>query len=64
MPEWKREIKRLANDFFITTLKVNQIIKDVECSYSQRKMPSYYKGNQDEYLYDAAQKEIMKIVYA
>ena len=66
MAEWKLEIKKLAEDFYISQVVVNRILKRVESIYEQKKieMPSFYKGNQDEYLYDKAQREIMKIAFA
>ena len=64
MPEWKIEIKILASDFFIPQVKVNRLLKRVEKECLQRKIPSYYNGNQDEFLYDNAQRELMKVIYA
>lgn len=66
MAEWKVEIKRLAEDFCISQVKVNRVLKRVESMYEQeeREIPSFYKGNRDEFLYDKAQKEIMSLVYA
>ena len=64
MSEWKIEIKSLAKDFCVPQVKVNQMLKAIENNYKQREMPSYYKGNRDEYLYDTAQRELMTLVYA
>lgn len=64
MPEWKASIKRLADDFCLSQVKVNQMLKRVETTYSQRKIPDYYKGNQNNFLYDNAQRELMKLLYA
>ena len=66
MAEWKLSIKNLAEDFFISQTRVNKILKRVEEEYEQREreIPSFYKGNQDEFLYDKAQREIMKIAFA
>lgn len=63
MPEWKKEIKRIAEDFCTSQVKINKILKYVEEEYSQRSIPNYYKGNKDEYLYDVAQKEMMKLIF-
>ena len=64
MPEWKKEIKNLAKDFYISQVKVNRILKKIEQECSRRQIPSFYKGNRDEFLYDNAQREIMSILYA
>lgn len=64
MAEWKREIARLANDFAISRKEVLKIFRRVEELYAQREMPSWYKGNRNEFLYDKAQREIMDRVYA
>ena len=66
MAEWKLEIKALADDFFISQVVVNKILKRVESMYEQREreIPKFYKGNQDEYLYDTAHRELMSIVLA
>ena len=64
MPEWKIQIKQLADDFYVSQTKVNKMLKNVEQQCLQREMPSFYKGNQDEYLYDNAQRELMKMIYA
>ena len=66
MAEWKVEIKRLADDFCISQVKVNRILKWIESVYGQREreIPSCYKGNRDEFLYDKAQKEIMNLICA
>ena len=64
MAEWKLSIKRLARDFCVSQVKVNRILKQVESMYGQREreLPSYYKGNQEEFLYDKAQREIMNLI--
>lgn len=66
MAEWKLNIKRLAEDFYISQVKVNRIIKRIEHEYEQREreIPMFYKGNQNEYLYDKAQREVMGLVFA
>ena len=66
MAEWKLEIKRLAEDFCVSQVVVNRVLKRVENMYKQRKkeIPSFYKGNQDEFLYDAARREIINIAFA
>ena len=63
MPEWKLSIKTLAEDFYISQIKVNRILKKIESMYSQREIPMFYKGNRDEFLYDKAQREIMDLVF-
>ena len=68
MTEWKSEIKKLARDFYISQAKVNEVLDNVESTYGQGKdkseMPNFYKGNQEEFLYDKAQREIMNLVFA
>ena len=66
MAEWKLEIKRLADDFCISQVKVNKILKRIESMYSQREreIPTHYKGNRDAFLYDKAQRELKNLMYA
>lgn len=64
MAEWKKEIRRLAIDFYISREETLKIFRAVESSYGKTEMPSFYKGNRNEFLYDKAQKEIMSRVYA
>ena len=64
MAEWKREARRLARDFYIPKLEMQRIFRRVEELYAEREMPSFYKGNRNEFLYDKAQREIMSIVCA
>ena len=64
MAEWKKEIRRLAKDFCLSKYEIQRIFYRVEERYSQREMPSCYKGNRNEFLYDKAQREIMNILYA
>ena len=64
MAEWKKEIRRLAKDFEITRNEILNIFRKVEELYAQKDMPSFYKGDRNEFLYDKAQKEIMRRVYA
>ena len=63
MAEWKKEARRLAKDFLLPKQEIRRIFKRVEYLYSQREMPSYYKGNRNEFLYDKAQSEIMSRIY-
>ena len=64
MAEWKKEIRRLAKDFYLTKGEIQRIFIRVEELYSKRETPSFYKGNRNEFLYDKAQREIMNIVLA
>lgn len=64
MAEWKKEARRLAKDFYLSKLEIQRIFWKVEELYAQREMPSYYKGNRNDFLYDKAQSEIMNRVYA
>lgn len=64
MAEWKKEIRRLADDFSITRNEILNIFRKVEELYAQKDMPGFYKGDRNEFLYDKAQKEVMKRVYA
>lgn len=64
MAEWKREARRLAKDFYISKYEIQRIFAKVEQLYARREMPSHYKGNRNEFLYDKAQREIMSRVFA
>ena len=64
MAEWKKEIRRLAKDFYITREETLKIFRAVESIYGNTKIPSFYKGDRNEFLYDKAQREIMNRVYA
>lgn len=64
MAEWKKEIYRLAKDFYLSKYEIKRVFSKVEELYAQREMPSCYKGNRNEFLYDKAQSEIMSIVFA
>lgn len=64
MAEWKREARRLARDFYLSKYEIQRIFTRVEELYGRREMPSFYKGNRNEFLYDKAQTEIMSRVYA
>lgn len=54
----------MASDFYISRTEVLKIFRSVESTYGKTEMPSFYKGNRNEFLYDKAQKEIMSRVYA
>ena len=62
MAEWKKEIRRLAKDFYISKAEIQKIFKRVEHMCSKREMPKYYGNNKSEFLYDNAQREIMKLI--
>ena len=64
MAEWKKEIRRVAKDFCLSKYQIQRIYARVENMYSQREIPSWYKGNRNEFLYDKAQTEMMNIIYA
>lgn len=64
MAEWKLSIKMLAEDFCLSQIKVNKILKQIEEKYAKSKIPEYYKGKRDEFLYDKAQREIKNLIYA
>lgn len=64
MAEWKKEIARLASDLFISREEVLVVLKKIENMYSGKTIPSYYKGNQNEFLYDKAQREIINLICA
>lgn len=64
MPQWKKEIKKLAEDFCISQVKINRVLKSVEAKYSNKQVPPFYKGNQNAYLYDTAHREFIKLLYA
>ena len=64
MAEWKKELRILARDFYISKYELQRIFRKVEELYLQREMPSCYKGNRNEFLYDKAQRETMDLIYA
>ena len=64
MAEWKKEARRLARDFYLSKYEIRMIFARVEELYATKEMPSYYKGNRNEFLYDKAQKAIMSKIYA
>ena len=64
MAEWKKELRRLAKDFYLSKYEIQRIFRKVEELYSQKEIPSYYKGDRNEFLYDKAQVEIMNKIYA
>lgn len=66
MPEWKERVKALAEDFCISQVKVNKLLKQVECKYEQREreIPKFYKGNEEDYLYDTALREMRSLMCA
>lgn len=64
MAEWKREIRELAKGFCVPKEIISQVIKRTEKEHSCREMPTFYKGNRNNFLYDNAQREIMEIVLA
>ena len=64
MVKWKRDIREVARDFYLSKSEIQRIFKKVEQLYSEKEMPSFYKGNRDEYLYDQAQREMMTLIYA
>ena len=64
MAEWKKEARRLAKDFCLSKLEIKMIFARVERLYATKEMPSYYKGNRNEFLYDKAQTEIVNRAYA
>ena len=64
MAEWKKEIRKLARDFYISREDILKIFRAIESAYGNTQVPSYYKGNRDEFLYDKAQKEVMSRVFA
>lgn len=64
MAEWKREIRELAKGFCIPKETIKSVIKRVERGCIEREMPSFYKGNRNDFLYDNARREIMKEILA
>lgn len=64
MAVWKKEARRLAKDFCLSKHEIQRIFRRVEGLYLQREIPKHYKGNQDEFLYDKAQREIINIAFA
>ena len=64
MAEWKNEIRKLAIDFCINRQEVLRIFRVVEDKYGDIAVPSFYKGDRNEFLYDKAQREMMNRIYA
>lgn len=64
MPLWEKEIKALAMDFNIPKQTIDNLLKQVKIKCSTREIPNYYKGNVNEYLYDNAQRQMVKLLYA
>ena len=64
MAEWKKEIRRVARDFYLSKYEIQRIYRRVEEVYGQKEIPSFYKGNRNEFLYDKAQSEMMSLIYA
>lgn len=64
LPKWKLKIKELADDFCISQVAVNKMLKQVEITYGQREIPKFYKGKRNAFLYDKAQSEMMNLIYA
>lgn len=64
MAEWKRDIRELARGFCIPREVISSVIKRVERENSKREMPSFYKGNRNNFLYDNAQREIRDLILA
>ena len=64
MAEWKKEVARLARDFNIAREEILDIFRKVERVYADKKIPDFYNGNRNEFLYDKVQREIMDKVFA
>ena len=64
MADWKNQIRKLAKDFYIKREEVLKVFRTVESKYGDIAIPSFYKGNREEFLYDKAQSEIMSRIYA
>ena len=64
MADWKKEIRRLASDFEMSRNDILAVFRKIEGLYAEREVPSFYKGNRNNFLYDKAQSEIMNRVYA
>ena len=62
MPLWKIRIKELAEDFCISQVKINRMIKTVENTYSNSTIPLYYKGNKSKYLYDICHRKMLTFI--
>lgn len=60
MAEWKKEIRELAKGFCIPKETIKLVVKRVEREHSEREMPTFYKGNRNNFLYDIARREIIK----
>ena len=64
MAEWKKDLRRVAKEFCLSKYEIQRIYRRVEELYGQKEMPSFYKGNRNEFLYDKAHMEMMSRIYA
>lgn len=64
MAEWKKDIRELAKGFCVPKEVISEIIKRTEREHSKRDMPSFYRGNRNNFLYDNAQRAIRNIIFA
>ena len=59
MSVWKRKAARLGLDFRLNRHEILAILRATEKQYSDCKMPLYYKGNREKYLYDKAKTQVI-----
>lgn len=59
MAEWKKKAARLGLDFALNRHQILAILRATEKKYAESKMPLYFKGNREDYLYDKARVEVI-----
>ena len=62
MQQWKKEIRQILTDFNISRETYKRIIRETEQELQTRKMPNYYKGNNDQFKYDTAQRKVKAVI--
>ncbi len=62
MTQWKKKFSDLCMDFCISKEIYNSILAKVEDTYKNTKMPAFYKGNRNAYLYDKAQMDLKEVL--
>ncbi len=59
MAEWKKNVARLGRDFRLNRHQILMILRATEKKYRDCKIPMYFKGNREDFLYDKARIEII-----
>lgn len=59
MAQWKKQAARIGLDFRLNRREILAILRATEKKYKDARMPSYYNGDREEYLYDKARTNII-----